>query len=103
MKELIRTAICYILMVAFIGYFMVYKAFIEERITEVEARYYVEAKEQYSNHIATKELYCKFLEDHFLSEWEDYQLMKISNAYNRKKRNEKAKEAAAKIKSEGCK
>jgi len=105
MKELIRTAICYIAISVFVGIyitFIAHRVWIKERVTEVQAKDYVYAKKFYSNHIATKKLYCKFLKDHFLSEYEDFKLLKTYHTYNTKISNEKAKTAADSIKAEGC-
>lgn len=83
------------------GYTM-YDGFIADRYTEVDATDYVYATEYYATCPATKELYCKSIQDKFLSKHEDRILLHTLTLYQREQSNKEAKPLADSIKSEAC-
>lgn len=85
--------------VVFISYNLCFYGY----FTEADASDYIVAKKYYSDNVATKELYCESLKDHFLSEFEFIELGRTSSRYREKKANEEAKASADSIKAQGCK
>ena len=91
----------YIFCITIFGYTM-YDTFIADRYTEVDAKDYVYAAEFYAKCPATKELFCKSIQDKFLSKHEDRILLHTLNLYEREQRNKEAKSLADSIKTAGC-
>lgn len=83
------------------GYFT-YDGFIADRYTEVDSTDYVYAAEYYATCPGTKELFCKSIEDKFLSKHEDRILLHTLTLYQREQRNKESKAVADSIKTAGC-
>lgn len=82
--------------------YTIYDAFIADRYTEVDSIDYVYAAESYAKCPATKELFCKSIEDKFLSKHEYRILFRTLTLYQREQRNKEAKAVADSIKTAGC-
>jgi hypothetical protein len=82
--------------------FVFYSPFLKDNFVEVDYKQYVQAKDWYSEHPATKDMYCKSLGDNFLSNSEYFKMMNTKSDYEDSVDNTKAREAAEKIKAEGC-